>query len=134
MTFLIHLVLVSSGAICGSCIRWGLGHFLNRLTPAVPSGTLLANLLGCYLIGLVVPIYILDASGTCGMSENERLFILVGFLGSLTTFSSFTAETMELLFTSRYLLGLWTILLHVIGSLAMTALGIITTRYVRSLL
>jgi fluoride exporter len=120
-------VLLSVGAICagasiGALLRWLLGLQLNRLLPALPLGTLAANLLGGYAIGLVL--------GWLGqhpeLPPQVRLFLVTGLLGGLTTFSTFSAEVVNHLLQGRH--G-WAILIgvsHIAGSLVLTVLGLAT--------
>jgi CrcB protein len=115
---------VGVGAALGAWLRWWLGLLLNPLLPAVPMGTLAANLMGGYLIGASVE-YLGQHSA---LPPEARLFVITGFLGGLTTFSSFSAEAV-LLF-QRLEWG-WLILhasAHVLGSIAMTLLGVATVR------
>jgi CrcB protein len=93
--------------------------------PYLPLGTLAANLIGGYLIGVAVELFLQNAL----VSPEWRLFIITGFLGGLTTFSAFSAEAVELLMHDQYR---WTLLhvgLHLAGSLLMTMLGIFTVRW-----
>jgi CrcB protein len=115
---------VGLGAACGAWLRWGLGMSLNPLFPTLPLGTLAANLLGCYLIGVAVAFF----GQHPGLSPEARLFAITGFLGALTTFSTFSAEVVTLLARSQYLWAFATATLHLFGSLAMTALGLITVK------
>lgn len=118
---------VGVGAALGAWMRWGLGLFLNPMLPALPLGTLAANLIGGYLMGLAMGFF----SQYAGWSAELRLLITTGFLGGLTTFSTFSAEAVTLI--SRQQLG-WAsvhILSHLLGSLAMTVLGILTANAMR---
>lgn len=118
---------ISLGAALGALSRWGLGLALNGLFPAIPPGTLLANLVGGYLIGLALPLLTLHPEwGTAW-----RLFIVTGFLGGLTTFSAFSAEVALLLQQGRWLLAGGAMGLHVGGSLAMTLAGFATVAWLR---
>jgi CrcB protein len=101
-----------------------LGLALNALIPTLPLGTLTANLVGGYLIGVAVEYFF--QQGTLPMEV--RLFVITGFLGGLTTFSTFSAEAVGLLLQSRYGWATLLISTHVIGSIAMTVLGILTVR------
>ena len=121
------IVAISLGAALGALSRWGLGLALNGLFPAIPPGTLLANLVGGYLIGLALPLLTLHPEwGTAW-----RLFIVTGFLGGLTTFSAFSAEVALLLQQGRWLLAGGAMGLHVGGSLAMTLAGFATVAWLR---
>ena len=111
---------VGVGAMFGAWLRWGLGMALNPLLPTLPLGTLAANLIGGYLIGLVIG-YIEHFQA---LSPEIRLFVTTGFLGGLTTFSTFSAETTTLLLRQDYVWAGLSIGAHLVGSLAMTLLGV----------
>lgn len=115
---------VGIGAMLGAWSRWGLGVLLNPLFPTVPLGTLTANLVGAYLIGVAIELFVNHA----GMSPELRLFVITGFLGSMTTFSAFSAETVALLARQQYAWAGTLVASHVIGSIAMTVLGILTVK------
>ena len=115
---------VGVGAALGAWLRWWLGLALNAVTPNLPLGTLAANLIGGYLIGVAVEY--LSQQG--GLPVEIRLFVITGFLGGLTTFSSFSAEAVGLLLESRYAWAILLISSHLIGSIIMTVLGIFTVR------
>src|SRR3954468_2037622 len=110
---------VAAGAVLGAWLRWFLIGEVNALVPHLPLGTLIANVGGGLIIGFVVAWLTL----TPGVNPNVRLFVITGFLGALTTFSSFSAESLELLHAGRY--G-WAVVhsgAHLFGSLAAAALG-----------
>ena len=113
---------IGGGAALGAICRWQLGLWLNALTPSVPLGTLAANLIGGYLIGVAVAVFALLTD----LSPLWRLLIVTGFLGGLTTFSTFSAEVVTLLQAERFGAMLLAIGLHVGGSLLMTVLGMAT--------
>ncbi|MDT3734705.1 MAG: fluoride efflux transporter CrcB [Denitratisoma sp.] len=113
---------VGSGAAFGAWARWGLGVALNPLFPTVPLGTLAANLVGGYLVGFAVALFHHHA----GLSPELKLFLITGFLGGLTTFSTFSAEVVALIERAQYGWALAAAGGHLVGSLAMTALGIAT--------
>lgn len=113
---------VGIGAALGAWLRWGLGLLLNALYPPIPPGTLAANLIGGYLIGLALAWFTQHP----GLPAEWRLLVVTGFLGGLTTFSTFSAEVFTLLTRAQYAAGLAAVALHVAGSLAMTALGVLT--------
>jgi CrcB protein len=113
---------VGGGAALGAWLRWGLGLALNPLFPTVPLGTLAANLVGGYLIGFAVALFHHHA----GLSPELKLFLITGVLGGLTTFSTFSAEVVSLIERAQYAWALAAAGGHLIGSLAMTALGIAT--------
>jgi CrcB protein len=117
-----QLIAIGGGAAVGAICRWQLGLWLNGLTPTVPLGTLAANLIGGYLIGVAVAVFALLTD----LSPLWRLLIVTGFLGGLTTFSTFSAEVVSLLQAERFGAMLLAIGLHVGGSLLMTVLGMAT--------
>ncbi|MDO6386636.1 fluoride efflux transporter CrcB [Uliginosibacterium sp. 31-12] len=114
------ILAISAGASLGAVLRWLLGTSLNALFPAIPPGTLLANLIGGYLIGLAVAFFGQHA----GLAPEWRLFVITGFLGGLTTFSTFSAEVTTLLQQGRMLMAGAAIAVHVLGSLAATLAGL----------
>lgn len=113
------------GAGLGACLRWGLGSLMNPLFPTLPLGTLAANLLGGYLVGFAVAYFALRSA----LPPEARLFVITGFLGGLTTFSTFSAEVVSLLSQSQFGWGLAAMGAHLAGSFALTALGILTARW-----
>ncbi|PIQ12983.1 MAG: fluoride efflux transporter CrcB [Hydrogenophilales bacterium CG_4_9_14_3_um_filter_59_35] len=113
---------VGAGASLGAWLRWWLGMALNPAFPTLPMGTLAANLLGGYLVGVAVAFF----SEHTGLPPEARLFVITGFMGGLTTFSTFSAEVVALLARAEYLWGFAAASVHLFGSLAMTALGILT--------
>jgi len=117
-------VAVGIGAALGAWLRWGLGVALNAALPNLPLGTLAANIMGGYLVGVAVEYFSIHG----GVSPEMRLFIITGFLGGLTTFSSFSAEAVGLLMQSRYAWAMLLISSHLLGSIIMTILGIFTVR------
>ncbi|TBW58907.1 fluoride efflux transporter CrcB [Marinobacter halodurans] len=121
------VIAISTGAACGALLRWFLGLQLNALFPTVPLGTLVANLLGGYLIGLSIMIF----SQAVTLSPEWRLFVITGFMGALTTFSTFSAEMVTLLQGGRFLWALGGIAMHVGGSLLMTLAGMGTFIFIR---
>jgi CrcB protein len=117
-------VAVGVGAALGAWLRWWLGVLLNALLPSLPLGTLAANLIGGFLIGIAVEYFGQQAS----ISLELRLLVITGFLGGLTTFSSFSAEAVGLLMRAQYAWASLLICSHVAGSIVMTVLGIFTVR------
>ena len=115
-------IAVGLGAALGAWLRWWLGIVLNPIFPTVPLGTLAANLLGGYLVGVAVAYFAHNTS----LPPEVRLFIITGFMGGLTTFSTFSAEIVSLIGSTQYLWALGAAGLHLAGSLTMTALGIMT--------
>ncbi|TDR76646.1 fluoride efflux transporter CrcB [Paludibacterium purpuratum] len=115
------LAVVLGGSL-GCLLRWFLGMQLNSLFPTLPPGTLAANLIGGYLIGVAVAFF----AGHPELPPQWRLLVITGFLGGLTTFSTFSAETATLLQQGRLLWAFGEIAVHVTGSLLMTLLGMAT--------
>ena len=115
---------IGIGAATGAWLRWGLGILLNPVFPTLPLGTLAANLLGGFLMGMTMQFVLEHVV----FPPEMRLAISTGFLGGLTTFSTFSAETVTLLLREEYLWTLAIILIHVIGSVAMTLLGILVMK------
>ena len=123
------IIAISVGASAGAVLRWLLGLALNALFPTIPLGTLAANLIGGYLIGLAMAVF----ASLPGLAPEWRLLIITGFLGGLTTFSTFSAEVTVLLQQGRYLWAGAAISVHVAGSLLMTMLGLATVVLVQRL-
>ncbi len=117
---------VGVGAALGAWLRWALGLALNHVLPLFPLGTLLANLVGGYLIGVSMGWI----AQTGAMSPELRLFVITGFLGGLTTFSTFSAESLSLLQAGRYEVALLHVAGHLAGSILLTLLGLWTVRAV----
>jgi CrcB protein len=115
-------IAVASGAALGALLRWQLGERLNALWPALPPGTLAANLLGGYLVGVALALL----AAWPGLAPEWRLFVVTGFLGGLTTFSTFSAEIITQLQQGRPGWALAGIAAHLGGSLLATAAGIAT--------
>ena len=118
------LAAVFVGAGAGACLRYALNEALNARLPSMPLGTLAANLLGGYLVGLAIAFF----AGRAEWSPLWRLMAITGFLGGLTTFSAFSAEVVGALLRGEALWAVVTATLHVVGSLALTALGLATVR------
>ncbi len=123
------LVAISLGASLGAILRWVLGHALNDVFPNLTLGTLAANLLGGYIIGMAIAWF----GGHTGLSPQMRLFVITGFCGGLTTFSTFSAELAVMLEQGRLGWMAVAVLVHVAGSLAMTLLGMATVAWLRAL-
>lgn len=115
---------VGMGAALGAWLRWMLGSLLNPLFPTLPLGTLAANLLGAYLMGIAMQLLTQHAV----LPPELRVAITTGFLGGLTTFSTFSAETVTLISRQEYLWSLTAILSHLMGSISLTILGIFTVK------
>ena len=120
------LILVSTGAAIGASLRWGLGLWLNSLFSTVAFGTLVANFIGCFLMGGFVASFWLFPQ----FSPEWRLFLVTGFLGALTTFSSFSGEVVELFFKEEWVNGLFVLVSHLVGCLIFTVLGIYFFRFI----
>lgn len=123
------IIAISVGASAGAVLRWLLGLAFNAVFPTIPLGTLAANLIGGYLIGLAMAVF----ASLPGLAPEWRLLIITGFLGGLTTFSTFSAEVTVLLQQGRYLWAGAAISVHVAGSLLMTMLGLATVVLVQRL-
>ncbi|MBU6260928.1 MAG: fluoride efflux transporter CrcB [Burkholderiales bacterium] len=121
------IAAISLGAALGAVLRWFLSLGLNQLLPQLPLGTLAANLLGGYLIGVAVGFF----GQMPALAPEWRLFAITGFLGGLTTFSTFSAETVHALQQGRYGWAAAAITLHLGGSLAMTFAGLATIGLLR---
>lgn len=118
-------IAIGVGASLGAWLRWGLGLWLNPLFPTVPMGTLAANLSGGYMIGLAMAFF----SGYPGLAPEARLLVITGFLGGLTTFSTFSAEIFTLFSRQQWGWGMAAVSLHVAGSIVMTGLGVLTFKF-----
>jgi len=114
------------GAGLGACLRWWLGLRLNPVFPIIPLGTLAANLIGGYVIGLAVAFFAVKTE----LPPEARLFVITGFLGGLTTFSTFSSEVVNLLGEAQFSWALAAIGAHMLGSFAATGVGIFTMRAV----
>lgn len=120
---MISVLVICIGASLGALARWGLGIWLNPASAAagtLPLGTLAANLIGGYLVGICVGVFQVLPQ----LDPAWRLALVTGFLGALTTFSSFSAEVVAMLQQQRYALALGTAGLHLLGSLLLTVAGI----------
>ncbi len=114
------VLAICFGACLGALARWQLGLWLSHSGALLPWGTLAANLIGGYLVGLCVGVF----QQMPDLDPVWRLMLVTGFLGALTTFSSFSAEVVAMLQQSRYALALGTASVHLFGSLALTMLGL----------
>jgi len=122
------IVVISLGAALGALLRWVLGDKLNSLFPAIPPGTLTANLIGGYVIGVAVGGF----AQAPGIAPEWRLFIITGFCGGLTTFSTFSAEVVTLLQEGRMAIAMGAIAAHVMGSLLMTLAGLASWHWLQT--
>ena len=116
---------VGIGGVIGCWLRWALGLLMNSRFPAIPPGTLAANLIGGFIIGTAIGVF----TRWPGIAPEWRLFIVTGFCGGLTTFSTFSAEITSLLQQGRLGMMAGAIVIHVGGSLAMTLLGIAAVQW-----
>ncbi|MDH4450769.1 MAG: fluoride efflux transporter CrcB [Rhodoferax sp.] len=125
---MISVIAICVGACAGALARWQLGLWLNPVATAgtaLPLGTLAANLIGGYLIGVCVAVF----QAMPHLDPAWRLALVTGFLGALTTFSSFSAEVVAMLGQQRYGLALGTATVHLVGSLALTIAGMRSVSY-----
>jgi fluoride exporter len=122
------VLAISFGAAAGALLRWQLGIRLNSLFPLVPPGTFAANMIGGYIIGFAAA-FLVQAPN---LAPEWRLFIITGFCGGLTTFSTFSAEVVTQLQEGRWLWAMGAIAAHVIGSLIMTLAGFATWQLLKS--
>lgn len=123
-----QVLAICLGACVGALARWQLGLWLNPVATAgtvLPWGTLAANLIGGYLIGICVAVF----QALPQLDPVWRLALVTGFLGALTTFSSFSAEVVAMLGQQRYALALGTAALHLLGSLLLTIAGLRSATY-----
>lgn len=120
------LFAIAIGAVIGAWARWGLAYWLNPRLEGLPLGTLAANVVGGYLVGVAVAIFMAQP----GLAPAWRLLVITGFLGGLTTFSTFSAESVGLLQNARWGAALVHIGAHLFGSIAATVAGIATVRLI----
>ena len=121
---MLAVAAICVGASLGALARWGLGLWLNPVA-LLPLGTLAANLVGGYLVGICVAVF----AALPQLDPVWRLALVTGFLGALTTFSSFSAEVVAMLMQQRYGLAFVTAALHLLGSLLLTLAGIKTATF-----
>jgi len=123
------VVSISLGSAVGALLRWQLGVQLNSLFPVLPLGTLAANLIGGYIIGLAIDYF----AQAPHLSPELRLLVITGFCGGLTTFSTFSAEVATRLQEGQLLWAMGVVAIHVTGSLMMTFAGLATAQLLRYL-
>ncbi|HET9329849.1 MAG TPA: fluoride efflux transporter CrcB [Steroidobacteraceae bacterium] len=121
------IIALSVGGSLGTLLRWWLGTTLNAHFPTIPPGTLAANLVGGYVVGLAVAFF----ASYPALAPEWRLFVITGFCGGLTTFSTFSAEVVTLLQQGQALWALTAAATHLFGSLLMTFAGIGTMLWIR---
>lgn len=122
------VVAISVGAAAGALLRWQLGAKLNSFFPTIPPGTLAANIVGGYIVGLAIA-YFAQASD---IAPEWRLLIITGFCGGLTTFSTFSAEVVTLLQEGRLAMAMGAVSIHVFGSLLATLAGLGTWQLLKA--
>jgi fluoride exporter len=122
------VVAISVGAAAGAVLRWQLGMRLNSFFPAIPPGTLAANIVGGYIVGLAIA-YFAQASD---IAPEWRLLVITGFCGGLTTFSTFSAEVVTLLQEGRLAMAMGAVSIHVAGSLVATLAGLATWQLLKA--
>jgi CrcB protein len=122
------VMAICVGASLGALLRWWFGTQLNHLFPTVPPGTLTANLVGGYVVGLAIAFFATYSA----IAPEWRLLIITGFCGGLTTFSTFSAEIVTLLQQGRSLWALGAAAMHLCGSVLMTLAGIGTVHWLKS--
>ena len=119
------VLAICLGACAGALLRWQLGLWLNHAGALMPWGTLAANLIGGYLVGLFIGVL----QQHPGIDPAWRLLLVTGFLGALTTFSSFSMEVVDMLMLERWVQALMTATAHLAGSLLMTYVGLKTAAF-----
>ncbi len=122
------IISICAGASLGALMRWWLGTVFNHIFPPIPLGTLAANIIGGFLIGIFMAV----TRDHLFIPEAARLAVVTGFLGGLTTFSTFSAETAALLSHQEYLMTVAIIISHVVGSITATIFGIYTVKLLTS--
>ena len=115
------LISIALGSVLGAWLRWFLGLKLNPIFPNIPLGTVTVNFVGGFIIGFAISYFSQSA-----LSPNYKLFVITGFCGALTTFSTFSAEVVHLIQNARYGWAVGAASVHLFGSLLMTGLGIFT--------
>ena len=118
------LLSIALGSVLGAWLRWGISLKFNSVFENIPFGTVLVNLIGAFIIGLAVSFF-----SNSSLSPNYKLFVVTGFCGALTTFSTFSVEVVGLLQSSKFEYAISTIAIHVIGSLIFIVLGMLTYQF-----
>ena len=115
------VLAVFGGAGCGALLRWGLGGWLNPMFPTIPLGTLAANLIGGLLVGVASAFF----AHNTALPPEWRLLVITGFMGGLTTFSTFSVEVVSLIGRQEHWWALGAASVHLVGSLILTGVGIL---------
>lgn len=121
------VLAVGVGAVLGAWLRWALGLALNPILPDLPLGTLAANAAGGLMIGVAIQLF----ADHPGIPPEVRLFVITGFLGALTTFSTFSAEAVALLGRAQWSWAVAHIGSHLVGSIALTIAGMYLVRWLK---
>lgn len=122
------VVAICVGSSVGALLRWWLGAYLNSYFPTIPPGTLAANLIGGYIVGLAIAFF----ASFSALAPEWRLLVITGFCGGLTTFSTYSAELVTLLQQGRALWACGAAAIHLAGSVLMTFAGIGTVAWLKS--
>jgi CrcB protein len=120
-------VAVGVGAVFGAWLRWALAVWLNPVLPELPLGTLAANAVGGLLIGIAIQVF----ADHPGIPPEVRLLLITGFLGALTTFSTFSAEAVALLGRAQWAWAAAHIGSHLVASIALTIAGMYAVRWLK---
>ena len=120
----LSLLSIALGSVIGAWLRWGISLRFNSVFENIPFGTVIVNLIGAFIIGLALSFF-----SNSSISPNYKLFVVTGFCGALTTFSTFSVEIVALLQASKFEYAISTIAIHVIGSLIFTVLGILSYQF-----
>lgn len=118
------LLSIACGAVLGAWLRWFIGLKLNSTFQNFPLGTILVNLVGGFIIGFAIALF-----ANMQLSSHYKLFVITGFCGALTTFSTFSAEVIDLLQQQKYGFAIALISIHLIGSLLCTVLGLLSYQW-----
>jgi CrcB protein len=120
----LSLLSIALGSVIGAWLRWGISLKFNSVFENISFGTVIVNLIGAFIIGLAVSFF-----SNSSISPNYKLFVVTGFCGALTTFSTFSVEIIALLQASKFEYAISIIAIHVMGSLIFTALGILSYQF-----
>lgn len=117
----LSLLSIALGSVLGAWLRWGISLKFNSVFAHIPFGTFIVNLVGAFIIGLAVSLF-----SNSSITPNYKLFLVTGFCGALTTFSTFSVEVVELLQALKFEYAISSIAIHVVGSLIFTVLEMLT--------